>query len=535
MADLRRSPGNTSTPLSATGSITDGSVGTATLSASIGTVTRTSSTTWRWTWNTSTPGAGTATITAADPSGQEATVSFGYTVADTTRPRITSAPSSPRIIEVNEDGTMTIPNLAAETVATDNSGTVPAITQDVSVGSIVGTASTVVTITARDAAGNEDHGYVTLSKGPSSHAPSAAIQPMGPVFATQAEARVEVSPWGNETSLVLEYGIGGAFNLQRTLTANGPKHLVNEVLTGLQPHKLYSLRAKITNANGTTTSAPITFSTGNNVPVLSGFQTALNGNEGSALSNGGTITDIDGDGITFTASTGTVTQSNGVWTWFFAAPDGPNSPIPVTVTADDGVGGVETATFTISTSNAPPRLSTYPSYATISAAANTAVSAYGRWSDSGDIVTLTADVGTVTKEAGDMWRWSWTTPSTPNLDTIITITATDDENASSSTSIRVSSNDKTAPTVNGPSIFTLTGSCVTVPDFRDRLIVTDASGVASTTQSPVAGSTLIPGNHIVTFTATDTLGNSGTQQIPLYVRAAPVFIEENTVSVNGLG
>ncbi|HEX6960779.1 MAG TPA: PKD domain-containing protein, partial [Lacipirellula sp.] len=60
--------------------------------------------------------------------------------------------------------------------------------------------------------------------------------------------------------------------------------------------------------------------------------------------------------LTITASLGTVQYADGAWTWSYAAADGPAGPQTVTITANDGDGGVTVATFDVTVTNVAPTL-----------------------------------------------------------------------------------------------------------------------------------------------------------------------------------
>src|SRR5262249_135066 len=82
-------------------------------------------------------------------------------------------------------------------------------------------------------------------------------------------------------------------------------------------------------------------------------------NEGSPASNTGTFDDPQGrDGVTLTASLGTVTKNAaaGTWGWSYTPPDGPAGPITVTITATDDVGLTASTTFTLTVNNVAPSI-----------------------------------------------------------------------------------------------------------------------------------------------------------------------------------
>lgn len=109
----------------------------------------------------------------------------------------------------------------------------------------------------------------------------------------------------------------------------------------------WSLASSATSAFGFktwVTAAPAA----NQAPTISADQRVFNVDEGTAPSNTGTYADGDGDAVTLTATSGTVNKtgtSSGTWSWTGPASDeGPAHS--VTITADDGHGLTQVATFT---------------------------------------------------------------------------------------------------------------------------------------------------------------------------------------------
>jgi hypothetical protein len=77
-------------------------------------------------------------------------------------------------------------------------------------------------------------------------------------------------------------------------------------------------------------------------------------NEGTLLVVPLSVHDPDGNPVTVTASFGTIRQNeDGSWTYLLGAVDGPVT-YPVTITADDGAGGVVSRSFTVTILNAGP-------------------------------------------------------------------------------------------------------------------------------------------------------------------------------------
>ncbi|MBI4906938.1 MAG: SBBP repeat-containing protein [Acidobacteria bacterium] len=95
----------------------------------------------------------------------------------------------------------------------------------------------------------------------------------------------------------------------------------------------------------------------NSPPTVAANAASIAANEGSLASNSGTFGDPNpGDTVTLSASPGTVTKTGAAaWSWSGTAVEGP-SVQTVTITANDGRGGISTATFQLAIANRPPVL-----------------------------------------------------------------------------------------------------------------------------------------------------------------------------------
>ena len=105
-------------------------------------------------------GTTTITYTATDDAGNSSTATQTVTVVDNTAPTITA----PAATSATADGTghATIPNVVAETTASDNCGPVT-VTQSPLAGTVVGPGAHTITITATDAAGNTSTATTTFT------------------------------------------------------------------------------------------------------------------------------------------------------------------------------------------------------------------------------------------------------------------------------------------------------------------------------------------------------------------------------------
>jgi len=106
-----------------------------------------------------------------------------------------------------------------------------------------------------------------------------------------------------------------------------------------------------------TTPAAASCTSSNAAPSVAANNASVSVNEGQTATNSGTYSDANsGDNVTISASVGSVTKTgtnNGTWSWSFATTDGPDESQTVTITADDGHGGIQT-TFSLVVNNVAP-------------------------------------------------------------------------------------------------------------------------------------------------------------------------------------
>ncbi len=114
----------------------------------------------------STVGVGPHTITvrATDSAGNFSTATATFTVSDTTAPVITTCAPN-QTVSANASCQYAVPNFTTGVVATDNCTAAGSLikTQAPTSGTMVGTGTHVITITVRDAAGNESACQATLT------------------------------------------------------------------------------------------------------------------------------------------------------------------------------------------------------------------------------------------------------------------------------------------------------------------------------------------------------------------------------------
>src|SRR5215210_7644807 len=97
----------------------------------------------------------------------------------------------------------------------------------------------------------------------------------------------------------------------------------------------------------------------NSAPAINRDNALVPVTEGQTATNSGTWSDANsGDTVTLTASRGTVTKfgtnASGTWSWSQATTDGPEDSGTVTITANDGNGGITTTSFNLTVNNVAP-------------------------------------------------------------------------------------------------------------------------------------------------------------------------------------
>lgn len=152
------------------------------------------------------------------------------------------------------------------------------------------------------------------------------------------------------------------------------------------------------------------------------------------------LTDDAGGRFAIDPATGIVTVANG------ALLDGPDLHTITVQASDDAPGGAGTSTqtFIIAVTNIGPSVAANHALVTVNegqSAVNT-----GTWSDPGiDTVSLSVSVGTVTQNSNGTWSWTYAATDGPAQSQIVTITATDSDNAVTNTTFNLVVNN-VAPT-----------------------------------------------------------------------------------------
>jgi hypothetical protein len=190
---------------------------------------------------------------------------------------------------------------------------------------------------------------------------------------------------------------------------------------------------KPTSAISTVTATSTPSATGTATDAASGFENAQNPKpvHVEIRTNPGNVL-VAGSGDDLTLSNLGSTKLTGDWSYVYGGSALPYGAYCLVSQATDLAGNVQepatSSCFTLAPSNTPPVIASDNSTVTVDegqTATNT-----GTWSDSnsGDIVGLTASVGTVNKlgaNADGTWSWSYPTTDGPDDSQTVTITADD--------------------------------------------------------------------------------------------------------------
>lgn len=267
--------------------------------------------------------------------------------------------------------------------------------------------------------------------------------------------------------------------------------------------------------DGGSRTVTFTYTATNAAPLVSANNATVSGNEGTAVANSGTYSDVSGDTVTLSASSGTVTKNaNGTWNWSITQPDN-QSNTTVSITASDEDGGSRVTTFAYSVLNVAPNVTV--SAASVAVNEGQMATNSGTYGDvPADTVTMTASVGTVSILNG---VWSWSLPTSDDLPaTLVTITASDEDGGQTLRTFTYASNN-VAPSVNRSlaivsgnvlTVLSNTGTYADVPadvvtlSVSQGAITKNLDGTWNWTVTPSA----LANNQDVTVTATDDDGGS---------------------------
>ena len=427
-------------------------------------------------------GTTTVTVTATDGRGNTTTQTFTVTVRDTTAPTITSV-SGNLTVEATSSAGATATYAAA--TATDAVSLPVVITYSKASGTTFLLGTTTVTVTATDAAGNASTRTFTVTVRDSIAPVVTSVAPNVTAEATSSAGAVVTYAAATATDAV---GVD---------------------------HFSYSKASGATFALGVTTVTVYAYDAAGNRSAARTFTVTVRDTTKPIIVSAPDITvqatSASGWKVAWSAFTPTATDAVGPVTFTYnkaASTWLALGTYTVTVTATDGAGNFQTATFTLTVVDTTGPVITAPDR-TIEAtsAAGAAVTFAATATDAAGLVTsLTYSI-----PSGSIFAFGTTTT--------VTVTATDNHGNSSTKTFTVTVRDTTAPiitAISGNLVVAATSSAGATVTYA-AATATDAVGPVTITYSKASGSLFARGVTYVTVTATDGAGNSATRTFWVWV------------------
>ncbi|MDA0264821.1 MAG: choice-of-anchor C family protein [Chloroflexi bacterium] len=245
-------------------------------------------------------------------------------------------------------------------------------------------------------------------------------------------------------------------------------------------------------------------------PSVDADNASVTVDEGSPAANSGTFSDANGDTVAVSTSVGTLTQtgtSSGTWAWSFNTNDGPAESQLVTITANDGNGGVSQTTFDLIVQNVPP----------VASITGAAINEGGTAEVTGtfsDVVSL--DTHTVTIFWGDGTNDALGTVTSP-----VNASHAYGDNGNYEVTIKVTDND----------LGSVESSATIVVDNLDPTVAIDATGVVT-----LLGQDYFTGKVGIAQSHSATAGDAGSDDLIFDWSFAPdAAVVSNTHYNDGTG
>ncbi len=511
------------------------------LSASIGTIVANPNGTWSWSFAASDgpDQSQVVTITATDSDGASSTTTFQLTV-NNVAPSVAANNATVTVDEGTTAGnTGTFADLGNDFVSLSASiGTVVANVNGTWSWSFATSdgpdQSQVVTITATDSDGASS--TTTFQLTVNNVAPSVAANNTIVTVdeGTAAANSGNFADLGNDF-VTLSASIG-------TVVANANGTWGWSFATSDGPDQSQFVTITATDSDGASSTTTFQLTVNNVAPSIVANNTIVTVDEGTTAGNAGTFADLGNDGVSLSASNGTVVaNANGTWSWSFATSDGPDQSQVVTITATDSDGASSTTNFQLIVNNVAPSVAA--NNATVSVDEGATAGNTGTFDDLGnDFVTLSASIGTVVANANGTWSWSFATSDGPDQSQFATITATDSDGASSTTTFQLTVNNVAPSIVANNTIVTVdegttAGNAGTFADLGNDVVSLSASNgtvVANangTWSWSFATSDGPDQSQFATITATDSDGASSTTTFQLTVNNVAPSVAANSTFV----
>ncbi len=427
-------------------------------------------------------------------------------MADQTAPSITCPANT--TVPAGANCAATLASYTAAATANDNCTANPTKTQSPAAGTTF-TGTQVVVLTATDAAGNSANCSFTVTVADQT-APSITCP-----------ANTTVPAGANCAATLASYTAAATANDNCTASPTKPQSpAAGTTITGTQVVVLTATDAAGNSANCSFTvtvadqTAPsITCPANTTVPAGANCSATLASYTAAATAN---------DNCT---ANPTKTQSPAVGTTFTGTQ-------VVVLTATDAAGNSANCSFTVTVADQTAPSITCPANTTVPAGAN-CTATLAEYASSATAMDNCTASPTKTQSPGAGASITGTQ--------VVTLTATDGAGNSSTCAFTVTVVDQTAPSITCPANTTTPAgaNCLaTLANYAGSASAADnCTASPAKTQNPVAGAS-VTGTQVVTLTATDAAGNSGTCSFTVTVvdQTAPSIIcKPATVAISGAG
>lgn len=442
-------------------------------------------------------------IQVKDPGNNIANCNTTVTVVDQAGPTISQC-ASDQTLAANASCQAALPNLTAQVLATDTCSPPAIITQSPAASTLLGLGPHTVTFTATDAVGNTTTCQATVTVADQT-APHISTCVGNQTLAADATCEAQIPN--------LTAGVAASDNCTATPSLTIAQSPTAGTTVGLGPH---NVTFTVTDAAGNTatclSTVTVTDQTAPHISACAGDQTlAANASCQAAIPNltGGVAAT---DNCTATLSLG-VSQSPNAGTLVGL---GPHS---VTFTVTDAAGNTATCHSTVTvTDQTAPQISSCPGSQTLAADA----------SCEAEIPDLTAGVvaaDNCTATPSLAIAQSPTAGTTVGLGPHnVTFTVTDAAGNTANCQTTVTVTDQAAPQITtcaGNQTLVANASCqAAIPNLTVEVVAADnctASASLTITQSPLAGTLVGLGPHIVTLSVKDAANNEATCQATMTV------------------
>ncbi len=513
----------------------------------------TGTTSWSITGVTLQSGANVITVTARDAANNTSTDSLTvtYTAADTTAPVVSITTPTSVATFTTSATPVTVGGTASDAVGVTQvtwansrggSGTAIGTTSWSASGITLLGGSNVITITARDAAGNTATDTLTVTyNAPDTTAPVATITTPTSV-ATYTASTTPVTVGGTASDAVGVTQVTWANDRGGSGTAIGTTSWSASGITLLGGSNVITITARDAAGNSATDTLTVTYNAPDTTAPVATITTPTSVATYTASTTpvtvGGTASDAVGvTQVTWANDRGGSGTAIGTTSWSASGITLLGGSNVITITARDAAGNSATDTLTVTytppdTTNPTVAISAPTANATYTATAAT-MSLGGTASDNAGVTQVTwsnsrGGNGTATGTT----NWSVATIALQGGSNTLTVTARDAAGNSATAVLTVTYNapDTTAPVVDiaqptSASTFSATTATVNVSGASsDAVGVTQVtwannrggSGTATgTTSWSVNGIALQSGSNVITITARDAAGNTATDTLTM--------------------